>query len=562
MYNQGQAGANIQTLAVSNNITLIPTIVFRRSSDGMLFFAGEAMGMVDQGVEGELKENFKLGLVSNNEEERKEAEELTRQFFSYLYTKYAEQDQAGYWGSCDKTKVYVSYPAKWPSFIRLTMINCAVAAGFGTTDNVFGLDEPTAAVLACLHENEEKLKSMQLFFENQHYKAMMVDMGAGTTDIVLFNYTIEKGQLHLSELVTYPTADSSKLCGGREIDQCIGQYCEDYVHKIPAGGNSVPPTLLSKCRTEAKRWKEQTVSPMLRDNETVGMPSYMSTTIDMMKTFGIPMNSVAPLCINRLTFEALTQKHWADWRSLISEALEDGKNHGYPSADDFDVVILTGGHSQWYGVKEFFLGHAFAGLAPVPFAKIQQQPERLLQSTMPQFTVATGLCLKDEAIVAAVPMANSLWVQFEYEGKKSEVIEVISKGVRLPFEQKLDTITDTIKGNFIYRREFFITCTVYEGSTLETAKHESVTARSADDGFISVIFKAAVAALLSPFMLLEIIVDWVNGKLDWSKYKDVLDADYSICLTPTVSITEDGIATVSTYITVDDNVVNMTDIKI
>ena len=97
---------------------------------------------------------------------------------------------------------------------------------------------------------------------------------------------------------------------------------------------------------------------------------------------------------------------------------------------------------------------------------------------------------------------------------------------------------------------------------METAKHESVTVRSADDGFISVIFKAAIAALLSPLMLIEIIVDWVNGKLDWSKYKDVLDADYSIHLTPTVSITEDGIATVSTYITVDDNVVNMTEIKI
>lgn len=559
--NHGKEHEQIQTLSVSNNVSLIPTIVFKRKSDDMLFFAEEATVQIGQGTEGELKENFKIGLIDNDQKVREEAEELTSNFFNYLYKRYEEKEQAGFWGKCDRTKVYVSYPAKWPSFIRLTMINCAIKAGFGTNENVFGLDEPTAAVLACMHENTDKLKNLELYYEHVPYKSLMIDMGAGTTDLVLFTYIIDQGQIHLQNLVTYPTVDSDKLCGGREIDQILGLYCQDYAKRIPASGNP-PEGPMKKCMTEAKNWKEYVVSPGLLNNETIHMPIYMTNFIDMMKSFGIPMNNITPFSINRLTFEAITQQHWTEWRELLLGALEEGKKFGYESADEIDIIILTGGHSQWYGTQDFLLNKHFANLESIQIKKIQEQPNRLIHSTMPQYTVATGLCLKDEAIVAAMPMSYSLWIQFEYEGKKSRIIEVLRKGERLPFDKTLDTIKESITGNFIYRKEFSISCYVYEGNTLATAKKQKVSTFSPDDGFIKIIFKTAILAIASPFVIAKIIYDWWKGQLDWSQYKDILDNEYTIELIPHIIITENGIATVKTSIKVDDNDVSMPDIQI
>ena len=86
----------------------------------------------------------------------------------------------------------------------------------------------TAAAVASFNEREQELKRAGLYFADTTYKAMMVDMGAGTTDIVLFEYRIENGKLHINNPVTYPTAESTRLCGGREIDDILSEFCIGY----------------------------------------------------------------------------------------------------------------------------------------------------------------------------------------------------------------------------------------------------------------------------------------------------------------------------------------------
>lgn len=558
VFNEG-GGDNVYTLSIKDGMQEIPTLIFKRAEDGKLFIADEALSQLNQETEGTVYKNFKLDLISNNDKEKKQAIEYTTLFFKYLKKKYDEMCNIGTFGNCDETKVYISYPAKWPSFVRLTMLDCAINAGFGTSDNVFGLDEPTAAAVASFHEKEEDLKKSGLYFADVTYKAMMVDMGAGTTDIVLFEYRIEDGKLHINNPVTYPTAESTRLCGGREIDEILSEYCINYSRNIPVDGN-VPEGILNKGNTEIKSWKEVPVSEGLRSKTEIRCPGFITQQIKLMKCFGVPINpNLKPFLMNRLTFESISQSHWLNWRNMIAEAFVEGKKFGYESPDDINVIILTGGHSQWYCVKDFFLGVPFANIELIPFNKIKEYPDSLMQSVKPSQTVATGLCLKDKAIVAATPLSNSFWIQFEYEGKTSEIMKIADKGHRLPFQSSMVTIKDAIKGNFLYRRSFDIKCVVYEGTSLETAKKHVHTVKSPKDNIFSMLFKTAI---FSVWGTVKVTVDLFDGNFKKEDYENALNADYNIELGADIHIAEDGIATVSPEIKVDSNKVIMTPFKI
>ena len=562
VFNNG-GGDNVYTLNVGNGMQEIPTLIFKRKSDGELFVADEALSQLNQDTEGTVYKNFKLDLISSNQEEKQQAIFFTTLFFKYLKKKYDEMSSTGAFGSCDTTKVYISYPAKWPSFVRLTMLECAIVAGFGTPDNVFGLDEPTAAAVASFHEKEEELKRAGLYFVDVTYKAMMVDMGAGTTDIVLFEYRIEDGKLHINNPVTYPTAESTRLCGGKEIDDLLSEHCIKYSRSIPVDGN-VPQGLLAKCETEIKPWKENVVSEGLHNQIEIKSPGFITQQISLMKQFGLPINpKLQPFQMNRLIFEGLSQSHWKNWRNMIAEAFVEGKKFGYESPDDIHVIILTGGHSQWYCVKDFFMGTPFAGIDLVHFDKVKKYPASLLQSVRPSQTVATGLCLKDKAIIAATPLSNSFWIQFKYEGKTSRVMKIAEKGVRLPFRLSMEKIEDKIKGMYLYRRSFNIQCVVYEGKSLETAKKHVQSVHSPDSNIFAVLFKTAFLAIVgAPILAVKAVYDFIRDDFNIEDYAAVFDADYPIELGAEIHIAEDGIATVSPKINVDGNNVIMTPFKI
>lgn len=562
VYNNG-AGNSIYTLNVGNGMQEIPTLIFKRKSDGELFVADEALSQINQEVEGTIYKNFKLNLISDNDAEKNQAIEYTTLFFKYLKKRYDEMCNTGAFGHCDATKVYVSYPAKWPSFVRLTMLECAIKAGFGTTDTVFGLDEPTAAAVASFNERAEELKRAGLYYADTTYKAMMVDMGAGTTDIVLFEYRIEKGKLHINNPVTYPTAESERLCGGREIDDILTEFCLNYCRSIPKDGN-VPQSFIDKCKTEIKPWKEEIVSLGLKDCLEIKSPGFIAQQINLMKQFGLPINpKLKPFLINRLTFESISQSHWQSWRNMIAEAFKEGKKFGYNSPNEINVIILNGGHSQWYGVKDFFMGQPFANLKPISFDKVKNYPVSLIQSIKPSQTVATGLCLRDKAIVAATPLSNSFWIQFEYEGKATSILKIADKGHSLPFKSSIKTMKDKIKGSFLYRRSFDFKCVVYEGSSLDTAKKYAQSVQSPDDSIFAVLFKTAIGTVLGgPLLITKALFDFISGNFDIHDYADVFDSDYDIELGAKIDISEDGIATVAPTITVDGKNITITPIKI
>ena len=90
--------------------------------------------------------------------------------------------------------------------------------------------------------------------------------------------------------------------------------------------------------------------------------------------------------LNRSSFEALLKDYLPQFPELVKGALEKAKL----PASDIDLVLLTGGHSQWYFVQAMLSGK-MAQFGTVDLPRIKADYARIIPITRPQETVALGL---------------------------------------------------------------------------------------------------------------------------------------------------------------------------
>lgn len=354
-----------------DNKDSLPTLVYK-TVEGKYLIGYEAENAA---VKGTLYHNFKLNLISPDEVLRSEAIAYTKIFFKYMYEAY--DSQRSHFPACDIETTYVSYPAKWPEELRDLMISIAAGAGF---KNVKGLDEPTAAIQTVMVQESEKLA----LNSQDSADILMIDMGAGTTDLVLCRYT-PYDEKHIKVLNTWPKSDSKYLFGGREVDEALSEYIKAYL--IDCG---LPNTknfnerYIDKC----KIWKETNLSPIFKDaNGIVKYCGFVDTILAM-----LDIDKDFPP-ISRNAFEDMLSGYISQFPKLIEDCMED---IGY-DAGQLDYVILTGGHSQWYFTSEILEGKLTRfGTPKLP--KIAKDSKRIIKLSRPQETVALGLVYQKIAI--------------------------------------------------------------------------------------------------------------------------------------------------------------------
>lgn len=198
-----------------DNKDSLPTLVYE-TIDGKFLVGYEAENAAVKGV---LHQNFKLDLINADPGKRGEAKRYTEIFLKYIFDKYSEQKN--YFPACDIETTYISYPAKWTEELRETKVSLVEKVGF---KNVKGLDEPTAAIHTVLVLESEKLS----LNDNGSANILMIDMGAGTTDLVLSQYTPNREQ-QISIINVWPKAYSTTLFGGREVDEALCEYVKAYL---------------------------------------------------------------------------------------------------------------------------------------------------------------------------------------------------------------------------------------------------------------------------------------------------------------------------------------------
>ena len=377
-----------RSITFNNGAVMVPTLV-QKLKDGSAYFGYDA-AMNKKGAV--VYQNFKVELKGENSEN---AKELTQEFIRYLCKHYQAQRDGGYMGDVNaEEKTVISYPVKWDQETRDFMINAAKNAGF---KNVEGMDEAQAAIIAVTALSRDMLEKKQYITAGNPVNIMLIDMGAGTTDIVICRYI--HGETSTNEvLCTWPT-EGDILFGGREMDGILKNYITE---KVPEEYRAMFSNWINDM--EYKVWKEANVSDSLAKNESI-------TTFDSGEFILEKLNAeMEPFTLDRNEFESYTKEYLAKFAELVNGSIEHCiREDKLKSGNDIDLVIITGGHSQWYFVREMLLGKAIGVEEDkaISLARIKADPGRIISIAKPQETVALGLVYSKLPLVMNTQLGKS-----------------------------------------------------------------------------------------------------------------------------------------------------------
>ena len=354
-----------QDVIFNSSSPMVPTLI-QRTNNGT-YYGYEALVNKKGST---IYQNFKINLESSDVEVKKEARALTEEFFAYMAKEYKSQSEGGHFGEqSDVEKTIVSYPVKWSDDTKAFMIKAAQKAGF---KNVEGVDEAQAAIHAVTVQSEDYLTKNGLFRAGIPCNILLIDMGAGTTDLVLCRHT--PGKKPKNEILCTWPKKGDILFGGSEVEGILSSYVKT---KLPEDTADI--ILKNNGAKEFKTWKETVVSPALSRNEIVEEFSNIDMLADAL---GV---DVEPYDLDRNKFETYANDYLSKLPKLIKDCIEAS---GLDNSK-IELVILTGGHSQWYFVKEML-----TDISKINLPLIQKDPKRIIQITRPQETVALGMVYK------------------------------------------------------------------------------------------------------------------------------------------------------------------------
>ena len=391
-----------QSLTFNNGASMVPTVVRRNGEKYAFGYEAEVPAK-----DSEVFRSFKLDLQNEDLEKAGQAKELTQLFFRYLHNEFEHQLSTGCLGDVGSdNKTIVSYPVKWNDSTRDFMISCAVEAGF---ENVTGMDEAEAAIRAVTVQCSEMLNNNGLICDGVPNNIMLIDMGAGTTDIVICKYT--SGENFSNEILSTWPKSGDILFGGREFDELLKEYV---VSKFPENYRSS----VSKKITidKIKTWKENNVSPAMRNG---GCVSEFSEADNIAYFLDITLDDFN---INKELFENMFHQKIMQFTKLVGEAiLDSGLEPG-----DIDFIIITGGNSRWYFVDDI-LSCRTDRFGDLNMSKIKSDPTgRILKVALPQETVALGMAYSKISGAIEFNKGEHLWKQYLQTGDRNILQQAVA----------------------------------------------------------------------------------------------------------------------------------------
>jgi len=399
---------------IDDNSVLIPSVIFKRN-DGVTFYGKEAEAeYVRPKSNGKLFENFKMWLL--DEDRRQEGEACIKEFLrEHIYNRLYINQKADF-PEHDNVIVRISHPSKWSKELVQFMADAIKESGFQNS-KIETVAEPLAVSVYSMQSRAKSLSDV--LQKNTSYNTMTIDMGGGTCDVVICKTEIdEDGKCHVSSSVAYPSAGSSESCGGRDIDIILMHYIweqcqlQDNFRRIFTQRN-------------ARIWKEERVSKDLKRNEIADAPARVS---DILSTLNIDISSRGT--IDRATFEQKSSQHWKDFRKIIQDAVSDYQSKYNISDEDIDFIFVTGGHSQWYCVKDEILKSC-------NFKKISNNPNRFIDGSKcnPNETVARGLCCYGEGVICNNIFRSKINIMFS-AFSKTQSHPFLNSATVLPYHNK------------------------------------------------------------------------------------------------------------------------------
>ena len=208
--------------------------------------------------------------------------------------------------------VVITCPAYFGTEERMATSQAGKIAGLNVLNIV---NEPTAAALNyCCKE----------FSENR--KIMVYDLGGGTFDITIFNFSVNENNESNIEVIA---TDGNDILGGADWDNCLFKLiCEKYEDETGVAESEMEPELKAKIRSVVEDTKKALSK----------LPS---------KSFTINYGDSTRIDVSREEFEECTAHLVAQTESLVQKLLSSNNF----TSDDIDTVLLVGGSTKMPMVK-------------------------------------------------------------------------------------------------------------------------------------------------------------------------------------------------------------------
>ena len=358
-------------LFTQQRMAFAPTLIRERGENRWYGYEAEQNPVKDS----TMYQNFKTDLRRPDPQVRERAIALTEDFFGFLYRSYAEKRQYLFDMAADASEeeTLVSYPTQWDNAQREIMLSAARKAGFL---NVKGMDKATASVHCILNEEKIELIDKGLLQADKPLTALVIDMGAGAAELAFVRLTLDGG-LKTEILGTWPPTESMNLFVGSQMDEKLLEWLEQWL--IDSGANrNTAIGIVEEQRSAIKHWKKTELSPRLKSGQAMDDCEVVS---EMCKSREMKLKPFPVL--NRARFERDFKVYLESFITLVNSAPQSLR-------DEAQMVILTGGNSQWYWIDEVLLGvNGRFGNSGLP--QIAGHPERILRMERPEETVSKGL---------------------------------------------------------------------------------------------------------------------------------------------------------------------------
>ena len=285
-----------------------------------------------------LERNFKMELLSPDPDVRAKAAELTHRFFRFLYQSYIDGNETVKDETYEDISTLVTYPAKFSEEAKSVFQEAAEKAGF---PNVRLCLEAEGAMQYALRFDSEETKQFFTKNKGKTVKTMLIDMGAGTTDIAI--YSCNPGKPGDYQLLTCYPKENGHSFGGGEIDQKLSEFYKktvpmDLAHALCPKNPKLGAILLED---RMKAYKEK-LSRCLAKGET------MDPQQEIASLYYYATQEELELEFDQDLLENILEDYLPQLPELVEGALKEANLAG----DQIDLVLLTGGHSQWYFVKQ------------------------------------------------------------------------------------------------------------------------------------------------------------------------------------------------------------------
>lgn len=268
--------------------------------------------------------NFKRYLGSSIPEEEGDkiagtsADKLCEEFLSHLCEKlrnYYNVERL----SKEDFSTCIAHPATWDEKKVQTLVDIVRKVGF---PDVHAIAEPLAAVYAAMNKKDEQFAD-----KAEHY--LVVDFGGGTLDVCIVEMGI------LGRFAKIVSRSGNPKLGGREFDKIIEtQYLRN--------ANIKEADLTVREKTYIREESEE-MKKLVSENMAEGASKF--TCI-----FNTPSQSKLPVTSEDIINWSKDSGIWNQYRDCIEEAI---RKSGL-DISQISKVVLTGGTSQWWFLKDIF----------------------------------------------------------------------------------------------------------------------------------------------------------------------------------------------------------------